>query len=740
MLQSMRNFFFVSLVFISTNLLFSQEIAEKLNEVSFSAKKTHQTSLQIPEQTYVITPKEIEEVTPQTTADLLGKQPGIRMQKSQMGGGSPVIRGMEANRILLVVDGVRMNNAIYRSGHLQNAITMDPNTLEKAEIIYGPSSVIYGSDALGGVVHFYTRTPQTNQKDPVKVGLMGRYSSANNEFTSNANITLSGKKLASFTSFTYSDFGDLRMGANTWHDFDDWGKTYLYSDNSENHYNPNPVVNDNPNIQKNTGYTQADFLQKLVYDINLNNQLIGNVQYSTSSNVPRYDNLSETKGGGLKWAEWHYGPQERLMASLQYRYENESKFIRNATLTGAYQNIKESRIQRRYGRLERSYRNEEVDVFSFNVDLDSQLNEKLELSYGAEFTYNDVSSNAYGRELILDQSNNITGYNPTVILSRYPDGGSDYTTLAGYAQLIYSISPKHSLDIGGRYTKTMLSAKWIDETYITLPENNIDLDNDAVTGSIGYSFTPTKRDKIGIVLSSGFRSPNIDDIGKVREQNDLALVPNTTLKPEYAYNAEFNFQKRLWNKFTLGGNIYYTLLDNYIIRDLYALPGTDGKLEVDGESFPTAANVNKDQAYIWGTTGYFNWKINRYFNLNSDLTFTKGKTKDTDKPMPSILPLFGQTSLTFSSRDWDFQFNSAYNARKHGDEYGGGVDNPELAVSEEYGIPAWITFNLMGGYRISKNMKVQVNLDNIFDVHYKEFASGISASGRNVRVTVRTNL
>lgn len=729
----------VTLLLLLLNILFSQEKTEALETVSFSAKKTHQTSLQIPEQTHVITPKEIEEQSPQTTADLLSEQPGIKVQKSQMGGGSPVMRGMEANRILLVIDGVRMNNAIYRSGHLQNAITLDANTLQKAEIIYGPSSVIYGSDALGGVIHFYTKTPETNQKDPVKVGLMGRYSSANNEFTSNANITLSGKKLASFTSFTYSDFGDLRMGANTWHDFDDWGKTYLYSDNSENHYNPNPVVNDNPNIQKNTGYTQADFLQKLVYDINSNNQLIGNFQYSKSSNIPRYDNLSETKGDGLKWAEWHYGPQERLMASLQYRYENESKFIRNATLTGAYQNIKESRIQRRYGRLERSYRNEEVDVFSFNADLDSQLNEKLELSYGAEFTYNDVSSNAYGRELILDQNNNITGYNPTVILSRYPDGGSDYTTLAGYTQLIYSISPKHSLDIGGRYTKTMLSAKWIDETYITLPENNIDLDNDAVTGSIGYSFTPTKRDKIGIVLSSGFRSPNIDDIGKVREQNDLALVPNTTLKPEYAYNAEFNFQKRLWNKFTLGGNIYYTLLDNYIIRDLYTLPGTDGTLEVDGESFPTAANVNKDQAYIWGTTGYFNWKINRYFNLNSDLTFTKGRTKDTDQPMPSIAPLFGQTSLVYSYQKWDFILNSQYNARKHGDEYDG-VDNPELAVSEEYGVPAWVTFNLMGSYRINKNMSVQMNLDNIFDVQYREFASGISAPGRNFRFTVRANL
>lgn len=739
-LKSMKSFLFVLLALQVTTFGFSQELTEKLNEVSFSAKKTHQTSLQIPEQTHIITLQEIEEQTPQTTADLLGKQPGIKVQKSQMGGGSPVIRGMEANRILLVVDGVRMNNAIYRSGHLQNAITVDANTLQRTEIIYGPSSVIYGSDALGGVVHFYTRTPKTNQNDFVKIGLMGRYSSANNELTSNANITLSGKKMASFTSFTYSDFNDLRMGDNAWHGFDEWGKTYIYSDNTENYYNPNPVLNNEPNVQKNTGYSQTDFLQKIVYDINSNHQLIGNFQYSTSSNVPRYDNLSETQDDSLKWAEWYYGPQDRLLTALQYNYKNTATFIQNATITGAYQNIKESRIQRRFNRLERSYRHEEVDVWSLNTDLSSDIGKKTELSYGAEFTYNNVHSNAYGHILILDEDNQIIGYTPSTTLSRYPDGGSDYMTLAAYAQLVYTLTPKHSLDFGTRYTKTMLSAKWIEETYITLPNNNINLNNNAFTGSLGYSFTPTKHDKISFVLSSGFRSPNIDDIGKVREQNNQVLVPNTNLKPEYAYNAEFNFQKRLFKKLTVGGNLYYTLLDNYIIRDLYKLPGTNGTLEIDGEIFPTAANVNKNQAYIWGTTGYFNWKFNRYCKLNSDLTFTKGKTKDTHKPMPSIPPLFGQTSLEVTNQNWNFVFNTQYNARKHGDEYGGSVDNPELAVSREYGVPAWVTFNLIGSYKINPNIKVQLNLDNIFDVHYRAFSSGISAPGRNLRLTIRANL
>ena len=93
---------------------------------------------------------------PESSADMLQNTGNVLVQKSQGGGGSPMIRGFEANKLLLVIDGVRMNNAIYRSGHLQNAITVDNSVLDHTEIIFGPSSSLYGSDALGGVIHFHT--------------------------------------------------------------------------------------------------------------------------------------------------------------------------------------------------------------------------------------------------------------------------------------------------------------------------------------------------------------------------------------------------------------------------------------------------------------------------------------------------------------------------------------------------------------------------------------------------------
>ena len=185
-------------------IIYLRSNSYELDEVFLSSSKAKESRKRIAEQIDVFSIKDIQRVSPQTSADMLGEIPGIKIQKSQFGGGSPILRGMEANRVLLVVDGVRMNNAIYRKGHLQNSITVSPNMLDRTEVIFGPSSVIYGSDALGGVIHYYTRKPSVSEKNMSDVSLFSRYSSVNNEFTVNAGIELSLKKIGSYTSISHS--------------------------------------------------------------------------------------------------------------------------------------------------------------------------------------------------------------------------------------------------------------------------------------------------------------------------------------------------------------------------------------------------------------------------------------------------------------------------------------------------------------------------------------------------------
>jgi len=736
----------------NTNIVYLNSAALQLEEVFLSASKGKETRKRIAEQIAVFSIKDIQRVAPQTSADLLAEIPGIKIQKSQAGGGSPIMRGMEANRVLLVVDGVRMNNAIYRKGHLQNSITVSPNILDRTEIIFGPSSVIYGSDALGGVIHYYTRKPSVSDKYQSNISILNRYSSVNDEFTTHAGIELSFKKIASFTSVSHSKFGDLRMGKTRNHGFDDWGKVFEYSNNTNSFYNLNPVINTNPEIQKNSGYNQTDVLQKFYVPLSKKTDLTFNFQYSTSSDIPRFESLTERRDGELRFSEWYYGPQKRVMISSQLNLQPEKKWADRGTITVAYQNIKESRINRKFESLDRTIRKEEVDVFSINSDFSVPLTASKDriLSYGIEFTHNDVTSTPEGKKLLVDaldgESGEIIGFSDTfAVQSRYADGGSTYTTSAGYVNYRQDISKKSTLNSGIRFTNTHLSATWIDATFITLPDNDISLNNSAITATFGYIYKPSSEWQFNTVLSSGFRSPNIDDTGKVRERSGNVTVPNINLRPEFAYNAELGILKYFNNKkFHVGLTTYYTLLDNYIIRDDFILNGSSTIL-YDGELSNIVANVNKNTAYIVGGTFTFKGNISKQLITRGSVTYTKGKTYDTDEPLSSIPPLFGLLEVIHEKGRFETGLNIKFNARKKPKDYNisEGIDRieqtPVLASGEYYGSPSWTTLNFNSKYRISKNFDFLFMIDNIFDIHYKEFASGISAPGLNFSFSLVAN-
>lgn len=721
-------------------------IANDLEAVFLSVSKAKVKRSRIAQEIATFTIQDIQKAAPQTSADLLASIPGIKVQKSQFGGGSPVLRGMEANRVLLVVDGVRMNNAIYRKGHLQNSISVSPNMLERTEIVFGPSSVMYGSDALGGVIHYYTKQPKTNDILSIKPTFLARVSTVNDELTAHAAFEIQSKKIGAFTSISQSKFGDLKMGENRSHGFDDWGLQYDYSNNSTDFYNEYPVVNETPSTQKNMGFSQFDFMQKLVFPLEKKSKLSVNFQYSKSSDIPRFDKLMQRSGGNLKFAEWHYGPQKRLLLSSQLKISPNKKWLKKGTITVAYQNLKESRVQRKFNSLKRFYRNESVDVFSVNGDFEIPIGSKNKrvLTYGTEFSFNDVKSTSVGKTLEVDGFEIINLTEDFVVQTRYPDGGSNYSSSAFYANYRQDISARETLNTGLRFTNTLLNAKWQDETYIVLPDNDIHLNNSAVTATVGYVFKPVKNFQFNAVISSGFRSPNIDDVGKIREKNGFVSVPNIYLKPEFIYNGEIGFLKYLNDKkFNINFTTYYTLLQHYITRDLYELNG-NSSINYDGEIVQTIANVNKGNAYIFGGTISLNGKISDFFNAKASATYTKGKAYDTGEPLSSIPPLFGLIEIGYSKNKWDMALNFKFNGQKKHTDYNlfEGIDNVEQTPYNtstgdyDLGNPSWKTLNYNIQYKLNNKIQLRMHIDNIFDVHFKEFASSISAPGRNFSFSV----
>ncbi|MCF6213337.1 MAG: TonB-dependent receptor [Flavobacteriaceae bacterium] len=728
--------------------VYLRDKSESLQEVFLIASKGKEKRSRIAEQIEGVSFLDIQKLSPQSAADVLADIPGVKVQKSQFGGGSPVIRGMEANRVLLVIDGVRMNNAIYRKGHLQNSITVSPTQLDRTEVIFGPSSVVYGSDALGGVIHYYTKTPLLSNRKKLKTNYLSRFSTVNNGFVSQIGVESGHKNWASYTSVAYSSFGDLKMGSKRSHGFNDWGKQPEYSNNTSQFYNQNPVVNTNPQIQHNVGYHQVDVLQKFLKPLSSKTNLKLNLQYSTSSNIPRFDKLTEYKNGALKFAEWHYGPQNRLLLSSQLEINPNKKWIDNGTITVAYQDIRESRINRKFGSLNRNTRKEKVNVYSFNADFFVPLTQKEDrvLSYGLETTYNDVSSKAHGETLNII-GNKVVGISENYFVqSRYADGGSTYLSSAAYIDYRQTISKKATLNTGVRFTRTNLNATWIDQTLIALPNSDISINNSAVTLTAGYVYKPTNKWQINSVLSSGFRSPNIDDVGKVREKKGKVTVPNANLKPEFAYNAEIGLLKYFNDKKShIGLTTYYTLLDKYITREAFTLNGSQTIL-FDGEMGAIVANVNKNNAYVTGAT--FELKTLLYQNLifKTSFTYTKGHAHDTNEPLSSIPPLFGNASITYTKPTYEISIYSRFNGRKKLKDYNPteGIDNIEqtpfiVSTGAYYGTPAWSTLNFYINSKINKNIDFNFSVSNLLDQHYKEFASAISAAGRNFTVSLMGN-
>ncbi|WP_462254149.1 TonB-dependent receptor plug domain-containing protein, partial [Ferruginibacter sp.] len=299
-----------------------------LEEVVVSSSNFIEKKRNIAQKIDIISSKTIAQNNAQNTGDLLINTGKVFVQKSQQGGSSPVLRGFEASRVLLVIDGVRMNNAIYRSGHLQNVITTDQNSLSRVEVMYGPSSTVYGSDALGGTIHLITKVPiLSGHKKFLTTGTgFTRYSSVNDEKTVHADASIGGKKFAWFQAYNYSDFGDLKIGSNYNSKYPNFGRRSQYIDRVNGV--DSVITNSDDRVQKFSGYKQWDITQKFLFKQNENITHSVNFQLSNTNNVPRYDRLQDTKNFGgsigttLRFAEWYYGPQKRLMGYYQLNVTN----------------------------------------------------------------------------------------------------------------------------------------------------------------------------------------------------------------------------------------------------------------------------------------------------------------------------------------------------------------------------------------------------------------------------------
>ncbi|HPF50546.1 MAG TPA: TonB-dependent receptor, partial [Draconibacterium sp.] len=519
------------------NIVQLSENPIKIDEVVVSVNRWEQSRAEVPQSVVSIPAADVLHYQPQTTADLLGTGNGVYIQKSQMGGGSPMIRGFAANRLLIVVDGIRMNNAIYRSGNLQNVISIDPNSLESTEVILGPGSVIYGSDALGGVMSFTTLKPKLSTHKGVTPSgkVMTRFSSANFEKTIHATINLGGQKWAALVSSTFTDYDDLRMGSKARDEYK--RPEYVLKDGFDgvDHI----IQNNNDLIQHYTGYSQFNILGKLRYRPSDKTELILSANHSQTSNIPRYDRLIVYRNDKLRYGEWYYGPQVWSMFSGQLILHPNSGFADKINLQTAFQKYAESRYDRAINKSDRNGRKEDLSIYSINLDLAKTINAQNEFFYGAESYYNLINSKG--------TVYNLTTGSTATIPSRYP-GDSDYGSAAAYISYKHRWQEKLILQAGTRYTYTWMSGNFSQADY-GFPFDGFNMKNSALIGNLGFVWHPSADWQVNVDLSTGFRSPNIDDVAKVFDSEPgNVIVPNPNLEPEYTRTIDAEIKKTFADK------------------------------------------------------------------------------------------------------------------------------------------------------------------------------------------------
>ena len=715
--------------------VFLQPTTQSLDEIVVSASKFNQSKKEIPQKIISVDSKGIQFINPQTSADLLQNSGNVYVQKSQLGGGSPMIRGFSTNRLLISVDDVRMNNAIFRGGNLQNVISIDPFSIQNTEVILGSGSVIYGSDAIGGVMSFYTQKPKLSYNDSLifNTNAIVRYATANKEKTAHVDFNFGLKEWAFLTSASFNDFDDLRMGKDGPEDYlrNEYVKTANGLDNI--------IQNSEPLIQKPTGYNQFNILEKVKFEPSENLYFNLGLYYSATSDYSRYDRLLRYRGENLRSAEWYYGPQKWFMTNFKVtKLSSKSNLYDKLKVTTAYQNFKESRLDRDFQSEIKSIREESVDAYSFNLDLEKKISQKTEFNYGVEYLYNTVFSKGVER--------NISNGDETSTVSRYPDG-SNWQSLAGYSSIKYKPNTKLVLQSGLRYNHIIVHADFTDNNqYLNIPFNESNINTGALTGTAGITWMPNNTIQWRLNTSTAFRAPNIDDIGKVFDSEPgSVVVPNQNLKPEYAYGGDLGLKLNFNNNVKLDLGTYYTYLDNALVRRDYSLNG-ETQIIYDGELSDVQAIQNASKAWIYGFEVGLEINFSEVFKLKSQYNFIGGTEEDEDVEVPirHVAPSFGNTHLVYKKDK--FTFDAFIN-------YNGELSYNQLAPSEVekdyiYALdddgnpysPSWYTLNLRTQYQVNKSFQLTASLDNISDQRYKTYSSGLVAPGRNLILALKYSL
>jgi len=665
--------------------IFLEPTTIPVSGLTVTASRTAQDVFSAPTSVSVTTDEEFGGKNFASTADLLKEEPGVLVQKTTHGHGTPILRGQIGKDVLLLFNGIRLNNSTFRSGGNQYMNTVDQETLEKIEIVRGPGSVLYGSDALGGAVNMISQKLPLSQNGINGWGKYNmRYSSADLGRSANATAYVSSEKAAACIGGTYKRIGDLRAGEKT-------GR------------------------QKPTGWDEFSISGRTEFTPNNNHHF--NLEYMTvrQEEVPRYDKY---ECGDFK--TYIYDPQNRDLLSLGYELTPESNLFDRAKINLSWQDELEGKTTQKTGSEKISESRTDLIKRGGLIQIDLSPLEAHNITTGFE-TYS---------ERVTTEAFNIRNDEVSVDRADYPNG-SRYSSSGAFVQDRFRLTSNFTLTAGARYSFFKVKSE-LEEPFGYFEEDYSDF-----TGSLSLSFKPVEKLNLIAGASRGFRAPNLNDLVVLKYSSSGVDAPSTELNPEQTLNFEVGAK---YKNEKIRGEVfvYYTKLNDLIDRR----PGTYNGLSFydensngikDDDEYDIYQNRNVGEGRIIGFEANGSGWITGSIQAHGNLFWTWGENETADEPLSRIPPLMGMAALRYYPDDlrWIECFVRAAGSQRRLSQR----DIDDTRIRED-GTPSWATLNLRFETKIHA-VFLNITAENILDATYREHGSGIDAPGRNIVVSIR---
>lgn len=643
-----------------------------INEVVITARRFNSVVLNTPEAVRAIDNKAIGEYQLRTSPEALALTPGVFVQKTNHGGGSPFIRGLTGNQTLLLFDGIRISNSTMRYGPNQYFNTIDPFSAGRIEVLRGSGSVQYGSDAIGGTVQAFSHETDFTEKADWGGAVLGRISTHEMEQTLHSNISFGNRLVAARAGLSLRKFGDI-------------------------------VGGDTTGRQTPSGYDEADHDFKASVLLSPGTSLTMLYQNVRQTNIPVYHKVVLEN-----YAVNETDPQSRRLAYARLNTDIDAGILKSGIITASYQQTREGRWGRKNSSdiLRREY--DKVRTFGLSAEALVSNDDLWSGNIGVELYSDLVNSTRSDIDLATSSAVEKRGL--------YPDG-STMNSLALFTVHSFDL-PRWNVTAGARFNSYVIN---VDDQELGMTK----LTPSALVGNLAFMRKLNSGSGLFISLNTGFRAPNIDDLGTLGIVDFRYETPNFDLKPESSFQYQFGYK---YSKNGLRGEVY--LYRN----ELYNLITRIRVEEQEIEGYPLYTKENSERAYIQGFETAWDYSPKSWLTLSGSLTYTYGQNITKDEPVRRIPPLFGRLAAEYRPDNWhagaEWLAAASQKRLARGD-----IDDNRIP---DGGTPGWNIFNLNGGYTWNF-LSADLSFRNILNKDYRYHGSGINGYGRSIFLTVQVN-